>query len=490
MNIPKLLITVILVFHGYATTTAQENKACEIDYSPVQIAITPKPVYLSPGNELTLSAQYLAALRAGTYDDSPSGMSHFVYLRPASRKELKADAFSPEYEIVTQENDVFGLTPTLGSNHFFRPDEHFKGDFRPEWKDPVMIVPLGLNPVDITEYAHKSFKVQEYRFNYILLDVEGDYLVFYPGFPETYEVFNSPELQTMLAERKAWGESLVGKRLIVENSPQLRYRLSPHGKDLKIPTQQERMEIFVNSLVVDRSQMLLEYGMDEPLYLVMDQYSDFELLDAECMEKHQAQSIARREAEDQVTNRRLAEVIVSDDPVAELLKDEWLQKRLAQRFQLSNSRSGQKALYEYLLLDNRNLKPTPTLKVKVNETGDLILRSIYVSQDGLYHTRVELDLNDQSYTSERVSNLDSRSRRRRIQGNIVEAIEYLPGGDQGILEAVALNYQQAIEVRYVALGTIYEKHLLDDVHKVAIRDAWLFSQLIQNQKLLHAKAEK
>lgn len=486
MNTSKLLL-ILLVILPSTCLFAQDLKPCKIDYSPVKSPLIPKPLFLEEGNELKLSAQYLADMRAGVYSTRPSGISHFVYLRPASRKELKELAPSTQYEIVNEEGDVFGLTSTPGSNHFFRPDEHFQGDFRPEWRDPVMVVPLGLNPLDITEYANKRFQVKEHRFNYILLDVEGDYLVFYPGFPETYEVFNSPELQIMLQERKTWGESLIGKHLLILNNASLRYRLSPHGKDLSLPEAHKGIEIFVNSVVVDRSKVLLEYGMDEPLYLVIDEHADFEMLEADCVEKEKALSVARRDGEEMAVNRRLGEIVHSANPIAELNRDEWLQQRLNARFQYSTNRSGHGGQYEYIAFNNRNLDLQPALKVKVNQDGQLMMRSVYVSKDGLYHTRVELEFEGKKLSSERVSSLDPRSRRRQVQGNIVEGIEYLPGGDQGILETIARNYQREIGVRYVALGSIYEEVVLDELYKMAIRDAWLFAQMLQAREALQAR---
>lgn len=489
MDTLRLLLTFSLFFVSLTFSWAQDLSACKIDYEPIKSPIVPKPIYLEDGNELKLSAQYLADLRAGVFEKRPSGVSHYVYLRPANRKELRSDPVDSQYEFVNEQGDVFGLTPSKGSAHFYRPDEHFEGDFRPEWRDPIMIVPLGLNPIDITEYANKRFKVREHRFNYILLDVEGDYLVFYPGFPETYEVFNSPELQTMLNERKIWGESLIGKRLLVKNNPSLRYRLSPHGKDLSLPEEHRGIEIYVNSMVVDRQKSLLEYGMDEPLYLVIDQHSDFDLLEANCVETAKAQIVARKDAEDLAINRRLGEIVASASPIDELIEDEWLQQRLASRFQYTQDRSEGIGQYEYVVFSNRNLDLKPTIKVKVGPNGELTMRSVYVSKDGLYHTRVEVDLDGKKLASERVSNLDPRSRRRKVQGNIVEGVEYLPGGDQGILETIALNFHRDIKVRFVALGTFAEEAQLDDLYKNAIRDAWLFSQMIQAQEELQARQD-
>ncbi|MFK7925586.1 MAG: hypothetical protein AB8H47_26780 [Bacteroidia bacterium] len=469
---------------------AQDPNACRIDYKPVQQALKPQSFQLEKGDHLTLSAQYLADVRAGHYDKKPSGMSHFVYLRPGSRKELKESTVDHRFERMSPTGDIFGIQTTSASDHFFRPDENFEGGYDPSWKDPMMIVPLGLNPVDITAYAHQLFKVVEARFNYLLLEVEGDYLVFYPGFPETYEVFNNLEMQVMLQERQTWAESHVGKRLLVRNSADLRYRLSPHGKDLQLPVNRTELEIYVNSYYLDRHQVLFEYGMDEPLYLVLDEHARFEMYNAQCLERREEAIFAEQKQEDLVAHQRFNLVMDADFPVMALLEDEWLQERLVERFQLSDGRYYKSLTYEYVGPATQQMDLSPAIKVKVLENGDLLMRSIYASEDGLYHTKVELRIDGQTLISERVSTLDSRSTRRNVQGQTLEIIDYIPGGDQGILEAIARNVDQPIVIRYVAGGNFWQEVSLGDGYKKAIRDAWLFSHLIkENRSVLEARLQ-
>ncbi|MEL7531322.1 MAG: hypothetical protein AAFN10_08450 [Bacteroidota bacterium] len=488
-----MIRTVLLALALYCLTFssyAQDLQACRIDYSPVQQALKPQAFQLEKGDHLTLSAQYLADVRAGHYTNKPSGMSHYVYLRPGSRKEIKESTVDHRFERMSATGDIFGIQTTASSDHFFRPDENFEGNYDPTWQDPMMIVPLGLNPIDITAYAHQLFKVVDTRFNYLLLEVNGDYLVFYPGFPETYEVFNNLEMQVMLQERQTWAETYVGKRLFVRNSADLRYRLSPHGKDLQLPVSRSELEIYVNSYYLDRHQVLFEYGMDEPLYLVLDEHARFEVYDAQCLERRQEAIFAEQRKEDLVAHERFNNVMQVDFPVMALMEDEWLQERLVERFQLSDGRYHKSLTYDYVGPAIQQMDLAPAIKVKVLENGDLVMRSIYASKDGLYHTKVELRIGGKTLISERVSTLDSRSSRRNVQGQTLEIIDYIPGGDQGILEEIARNVDQPIVIRYVAGGSFWQEVSLGEGYKKAIRDAWLFSHLLkENRSVLEARLQ-
>lgn len=469
---------------------AQDIKACRIDYRPVQQALKPQSFQLAKGDLLSLSAQYLADVRSGRFSKKPSGMSHYVYLRPGSRKEIKDEMVDHRFERLSPTGDIFGIQTTAPSDHFFRPDENFEGDYNPVWQDPVMIVPLGLNPIDITAYADQQFKVVEALFNYILLESDGDYLVFYPGYPETYEVFDNQEMQVMLRERQTWAESYVGKRLLIRNSPELRYRLSPHGKDLRLPVSRNELEIYVNSYYLDRQQLLFEYGMDEPLYLVIDKHANFEMYDAQCLERREEAIFAKQREEDLVAEQRFAQVMEADFPIMALMEDEWLQDRLIERFQLSDALYHKTLTYDYVGPGTQQMDLAPAIKVKVLENGDLIMRSIYVSEDGLYHTKVELRLDGQTLISERVSTLDTRSTRRNVQGQTLEIIDYIPGGDHGMLKTIAHNVGRPIVIRYVAGGSFWQEVSLGEAYKAAIRDAWLFSKLLkENKSFLEARLQ-
>ncbi|MEL6650151.1 MAG: hypothetical protein AAFQ87_05015, partial [Bacteroidota bacterium] len=76
------------------------------------------------------------------------------------------------------------------------------------------------------------------------------------------------------------------------------------------------------------------------------------------------------------------------------------------------------------------------------------------------------------------------------QGQTLEIIDYIPGGDHGMLKTIAHNVGRPIVIRYVAGGSFWQEVSLGEAYKAAIRDAWLFSKLLkENKSFLEARLQ-
>ena len=167
-------------------SSAQDYAQCERDYSLLQQSVETLPEEILPGKELFLSQFYLESIESGYFKDTPSGMRHWTYIRPASRKELKDMTVNDNSsEKVGKDGNVYGLSITPPGVHFFRPTEVFEGNYSPSWNDPELDIPVGLMPVNVLQYNNRLFVVKEKHDDYVLVEVAGNMLVFYPGYPSS-----------------------------------------------------------------------------------------------------------------------------------------------------------------------------------------------------------------------------------------------------------------------------------------------------------------
>ncbi|MEZ4850426.1 MAG: hypothetical protein R3B93_17815 [Bacteroidia bacterium] len=466
---------VALIFSLFALiTTAQDYQQCERDYSNLQQAVKTLPEEVVPGSEIFLSEAYLQSIEDGYFKGIPSGMKHWNYVRPASRKELRNENESSS-ELMGNDGNIYGLITTPSNVHFFRPTEVFEGEYLPQWKDPEMIIPLGLMPVNILQYHNRLFVVKEKRDEYIVLEVGGNTLVFYPGLPKTELVFDSEKVLNRIAEKQNIASTLLGGQFIVTNSANLHYRTRSVGLDHSLDASIDRLTIKVKDVVANRRETLLAYGEEETFYLVIDEESDFVLLEKGCVMDQQREVALRAQQEAPKAQENLNELLEKEFSQAELESKVWLMQVLQGRFQLkSNGKSGE-GTYEYIFIDEKEDFVT-CLKPQLDENGELGLLSCYTSEKGLYHTKIEVSIDgEEPIVSRRIPTLNEKSSRKRNDGQIVELIHFTDGDDMGIIKAIAQNADKPIMVSYVAGGSFFEEVELDIVYKEAIRDAYLYS---------------
>ncbi|MEZ4827863.1 MAG: hypothetical protein R3C61_16490 [Bacteroidia bacterium] len=476
----------LLFFIAVLPMPAQVSRDCERDYSPLRTTAQPTPEEIQAGAEVYLSRAYLQAVEEGYFDRSPSGMQHWVYVRPASRKELKESPIPANIpEKVAKDGNIYTLSRTPSSIHFFQPTANFEGDFSPEWADPVMRIPLGLEPVNVITLANRRFTITQKTNTYIVVNTGGKELVFFPGFPHTEDVFDTPRVLEQLSEKQNMAAAaMLGKHFRVMHSPNLNYRTRPGGLNHSFDPSVDKIDFVVKDVIANRNEVLLAYQKDnEVLFLVIDKDSDFRLFEMDCI------SLAQRERNTNTPNvpaltketiNQQLNLISANENIAEtILRDEALIASLYSRFQLRpNGLRGENTYTYFQAHEEEDI--SPCIKVNLDEKGNLFLQSVYSSEKGLYHTRVEIHIPGQEpLPSVRIPTLDKRSLRYQSKGLLVEKIRFPEGGDQGIIEAIARHCDQEITLRFVAGGSFFQDVKLEQAFKEEIRDAFLFSCILK-----------
>ncbi|MEZ4772664.1 MAG: hypothetical protein R3D00_05720 [Bacteroidia bacterium] len=486
MNTKTTIFLSLLLFFTAATTEAQEFSECERDYSLLQETTQPSTDEIQVGAEIYLSRTYLQAVEEGYFDRSPSGMKHWIYVRPASRKELKEpEVAEGMIEKVATDGNIYTPDRTPSSVHFFQPNSNFEGDYTPVWEDPFMQIPMGLEPVNVLPLSNRLFTITQKAPNYIVVTIGGKELVFYPGFPRTEDVFDTQRVLDKLSEKQNLAAAaLLGKNFRVAHSPNLNYRTRPGGLNHSFDPSVDNIDFTVKDVIANRNEVLLAYQKaTEVLYLVIDKDSDFKLYEMDCI------SVAQRERTVVIPMKQddisvtLNSIVKKEDFVGEILKNESLVAGLYDRFRLQEDGLRGEGSYTYIFHEMDEEATTPCIKADLDEKGELFLSSTFSSEKGLYHTRVEIHIADQQpLISSRIPTLDKRSVRYQKKGVLVEKIRFPVGGDQGIIEAIAQNPEKAVTVRFIAGGSFFQDIELDQTYKEEIRDAFLFSQVLKAKK--------
>ena len=343
-----------------------------------------------------------------------------------------------------------------------------------------MHIPLGLDPVNIRRQAQSIFTLREASADYLVFEANGRDFVFYKGFPELEVVFESAKRVHQLYEKQEMAESLIGQRFMIEQHPTLRYRESVSDyTDKYFENVKGELEITIKDVVVSYDQLLLGFGDEETHYLVMDTQSEYALYELECLEEQDMLSWDLNGAQHREDDKQINQILQSRSNPVDLLKDEWLAETLRNRFRYKFNRQLDEEYYLCRYLSSDQLEKGNYIIAWVDKNGVPLLHSQYISSKGLYHTRVEVFIGGETYTSERIATLDNRNKRTRTRGKVVEQLHFGENGDLGIIEMIARNADQPITVRFTAGGSYYEDIALEDTYKIAIRDSWLFAILMQ-----------
>lgn len=484
MNKKQILTFSLLIFINTVLAPAQIVSDCLRDYSLLQQVIQTNSFDIKAGDDLFLSKTYLQALEEGDYDRAPSGMKHWEYVRPASRKELKDGIVAENAEEkVGSDGNIYIVRTTPSSVHFFQPGDNFKGDFTPVWEDPVMRVPLGLIPVNVLGLSNRLFTLKEKNSDYLLIEVSGRNLVFYPGYPTTDEVFDTREVLEKISEKQNLAAALLGRSFRATHSPNLYYRTRPGGLNHSFDPSLEYLDFEVKDVIATRKEVLLAYpNGDEVLYLVIDEESDFTLSEMDCIVYAQRERAMVDVPDEEEIDRQLSALILGDVTVEEMVAREGVVKGLRNRFTLKNDgrRSGGRYLHLTTQVDMESTDPC--IFAELDEKGALCLTSRFSSKKGLYHTRIELYVDEEEpVVSRRISTVDPYSSRHQTSGLVIEEIRFVKGADGGIIEAIARNTDRPMKIRFTAGGSYFKDIELDQEHKDAIRDAWLLA-LIMNAR--------
>lgn len=487
MNL-KITASTLFLYLICATIFAQDGDPCSRDYSLLSYSIQLDLGELNVGQELYLSNDYLERHSSGEFDQKPSETKYFEYLRPGSKKEIKQGIEDGgPYEVLFGDDNIYGLSFLPPHFHFFSPQPGFEGSLAGKWEDPYLVLPIGLKPVNSQSLKGVKLTVLEKNTDYLLMEGGGNSFVFYPGYPDIDEVFFTAQAVEQIEGREAMAETFIGQRFFLQNHPSLRYRENPEGEDLYLDKGNPGMEIEVRDVLSFPHEVLLYTGGNTPVFVVLDEFSDFAISDLDCLESANQSKWASYEDEFGQANQELNDLISSGEEIIDIFENDWVVDLLQGRFRLHQDLHAEKATYECLYLQDSEAYLKSFLCAHVDQEGEIYLQSQYSSQKGLYHTKIELILDGQEYTSDRIRALDPRSERMRENDRVIEKIHFQGGADNGILEAIARNSGKEISVRFTAGGSYYEDITLLPKYKDSIRDMWLLSVFLKNQEALNAR---
>ena len=400
----------------------------------------------------------------------------------ASRKEVKTQLVQQTHvERVLADGNVYGLRVTPPDVHFFAAKKGFLGHYLPKWEDPYMVVPLGLSPIDIRKFKDASFRIKEKDPDYLLMEAAGIELIFFSGYPETNEVFDAGTVVDQLVEKKAMAESLIGKRFLVQRHPTLQVRLDPKGNEQAPQTQLDEFEMQVKKVLVSHQEVLLGFGESQLSWLVLDKKAEFPLYDVECLDREMAFRLTYRSEEDEAKSQQLNDLLKSEKVVEKLSQEKWIGEAMQKRFVQNHRLAREGKWFEYAWLPRGDLASS-FLTVLVNPQGDLKLVSRFAAEKGLFHTKLEVYINGETYKSTRISTLDKKHHIRDRKGPLfIETLHFPVGKNEALIEAIARHADQPITVRYQAGGSFYEDLPLDQAYKEGIRDAWIYAMLLRGK---------
>ncbi|MEM7371686.1 MAG: hypothetical protein AAF587_23930 [Bacteroidota bacterium] len=480
-----LLITSVLCCSA-SSSIGQNLDECERDYSLLQRKVRTHWDDLHHGANFFLSQEYIQTIRQGVYDYSNSQLIFFDYLRPATRQELrqgKVEEF--QREAVGVDGNIYVAKRASGKVHFFQPNVAFEGYFHAVEGDSLLLLPVGLDPIDVEVLEDMPLILQERTAQYLLFDLRGEPIVFYIGTPSISFVFENQASRDAIADKELLAKALVGKTFLIRRQSELRFRSSPNGNDQTLEIEEEELSITVTNTWVDRDKVLLITTERRPRYFVLDEESDFLMFDEECVEAkrehHRKWMLA--DTEDAETNNRLNEMLMDSVSNDDWRLDPWAVGVISQRFMLSRSPGNGPLPYTYVL-DEENRQKESFLSATVNEQGQFWLTSQYSSDEGLYHTRIIVYVGEDSLFSSRISALDKRNQRMYEQGRVIERLRLNGEKDHLIIQTIARTQEKDIRIRFTSGGSFYDDIYLSKMDHQTIRDVWMMSQMIRQKEAM------
>ncbi|MEO1448326.1 MAG: hypothetical protein AAFV07_02295 [Bacteroidota bacterium] len=459
--------------------SAQSFGPCERDYSLLKREIMLSQAAFEPGASLYLSRRYLHRLQSGDYSGIRSNLIHYVYIRPATKKEIKTGRVKGNIrEHVGRDGMIYVAKSALPSTHFFEPTEAFAGDFAPQWEDPDLVIPMGLSPAKVGHLAGRPLTVVEHAGDYLLLKVGESYLVFYIGFPELPEVFDTPATLAALSEKQSLAEALIGQRYWL--APAQRSRAATTAPVLMPGSGWQQIRINDAHALRDRVVLSCAGLADQPF--VISSQTRLRLLDAECVEETRRTERARLIEEAAPTDTLFAQLLDRTTDPAEWLAEAWVFDALQTRFMRAKPRGGA-STYQYMLAPEGPARDTLSfVQAGLNELGQFWLESHFASPKGLYHTRITLFAGD-TLISKRVPTLDARNRRRYTDHGVIEQVRFDQKQDEALVRYIATHCEEDIRIRYAAGGEFFVETELPQLYKHQVRDAWMLAQILRQRAL-------
>lgn len=118
-----------------------------------------------------------------------------------------------------------------------------------------------------------------------------------------------------------------------------------------------------------------------------------------------------------------------------------------------------------------------TLKTHVNESGYIYLESQWYDEDWLFHTNVQVKVNDIVYKSDVIETYDKNNVRQNDGGVVWENISYINNGDNGIIQAIAVS-EGTVKIRFE--GREFRRDItLPEKDRQAIKECYALAQALK-----------
>ena len=186
--------------------------------------------------------------------------------------------------------------------------------------------------------------------------------------------------------------------------------------------------------------------------------------------------VAEFNASYQDTKKRL--IKLQDEEIEYLVKNI---SKIKSKFNYTEDKANNVGFYNHKLWGSSWVNKN-TLTSGVNSTGYIWLRSNYFSRDWLFHTSVEVFIDDKKYTSKVVTTYNKDYSTHEVGSKKWEVITY---GNSEIIELIAKNYDKEIKVTFVGRNA-NEELILNTKDKQAIKDCYELSKYLkietQNKK--------
>ena len=475
----------VLVFllASAVSLSAQEIKDCLRDYSLLQQQSRTQWEDLVPGTSLYLNEGYLRKLKYGAFDELGSSIAYFEYVRPATRKEIRLGKVEDfRLEAVGVDGNVYVAKQARGGDHFFHPNAAFEGLYYGDKGDSTLLLPVGLEPLDVMDMEGMPLILTERTTQYLRLEFRGEPVIFYLGYPGFGYVLDTEQVQVAVEDKSSLAKALIGRTFLIRNQSPLRFRSSPQGDDHLLNAERKELKIHVTNTMADRDQVLLITRAESPNYLVLDEDSDFLLFDASCItdKKEQHRIQIQAESEEQGINLRISQLL--SDTLDEWTTDPWASEVIGRRFALEGKTTSGPRKLRYLLGDRSNRGRQSFLTAEVDELGTCWMVSQFASHDGLYHTRVIVYLEGDSLFSSRIPALDKRNQRTYKQGWVVERLVLDEDQDRKLLQTIAQSKEGEIRIRFTSGGSYFFETILSPQDHQQIRDVWMLSKMIRRKQ--------
>ncbi len=453
---------------------------CKLVYGELKEVVNMSADDMQVGTYVYLSASYLRDLAQGKFKQVPSGLIYYDYVRPASKEELKTNTIEGSTrEVIGRDHNVYVRSVPQAAFHFFQPNAAFEGTYKPHWEDPDQVIPLGLEPLDITPFADIPFYIRQRHDEYLLLESGSSLIVFYVGFPKLEDIFETGELYEKVQAKQRRAESLLGQPFYLREAATAPFR---SGNQATAPSDlfgvQKLKSIVLSSAKAYDDQVCWELASIMEDSLILSDTSSFELFTPGCIQDLQE---AYRDGllEDAAIENEIIDQALRKDK--EWRENPELAHILSRRFWIDGN-----GYYHYLLTPQEPREAF--LGAQLHADGSIWLKSHFASPEGLYHTRAIVYIGNRrdSLVTERVSTTDTRHHRYYDGDWVVEEINFTKKNDLSIIKRLALQAHRPIRVRYKAGGMYYADSQLSEVYKQQIRDAWMLGELLSTQGISQA----